>query len=67
MKAVISDMDGVAIDSEPLWNQADHHFTRKYGLDASYDSVTAILAGKRMSESAAILKKMYGISETVKR
>ena len=66
MKAVIFDMDGVIIDSEPLWDQSDSSFIEKHGLDVSHDpAIKGILAGKGMPESAAILKEMYGITDTV--
>ena len=36
MQSVIFDMDGVVIDSEPLWKIADVEAFAKLGLDLTY-------------------------------
>lgn len=39
LKAVIFDMDGILIDSEPLWQNAEHEVFTSLGLSLNYDEI----------------------------
>ncbi|MFB0923905.1 MAG: HAD hydrolase-like protein, partial [Vicingaceae bacterium] len=49
VKAVIYDMDGVIIDSEPLWREALIHCFNKVGFDFSQDKCR-VTQGMRLIE-----------------
>ncbi|CDG21004.1 conserved protein of unknown function [Xenorhabdus poinarii G6] len=43
MKAVIFDMDGVLIDSEPLWKKAGMQILNHYGVPVTYDEMLSMI------------------------
>ncbi|WP_198148744.1 hexitol phosphatase HxpB [Xenorhabdus hominickii] len=43
MKAVIFDMDGVLIDSEPLWKKAGMQILNHYGVPVTYDEMLGMI------------------------
>ena len=53
MQAVIFDMDGVIIDSEALWRQAQIDALAQWGATASVDECETLTKGKRLDEIAA--------------
>lgn len=63
-KAVIFDMDGVIIDSEPLHNETDRRVLSNYNIDAS-DVDLNIYAGKLNYDIWAELKSIYNIPESI--
>ena len=52
MQAVILDMDGVIIDSEALWRQAQIDALAQWGATASVDECETLTKGKRLDEIA---------------
>ena len=50
MQAVIFDMDGVIIDSEALWRQAQIDALAQWGATASVDECETLTKGKRLDE-----------------
>ncbi|SSN09988.1 HAD hydrolase family IA [Klebsiella pneumoniae] len=52
MQAVIFDMDGVIIDSEALWRQAQIDALAQWGATASVDECETLTKGKRLDEIA---------------
>lgn len=53
MQAVIFDMDGVIIDSEALWRQAQIDALAQWGATASVDECETLTKGKRPTKSLA--------------
>lgn len=56
IKAVIFDMDGVIIDSEPLWKKAEISVFKKYGYDFTYEMCEET-KGMRVDEVTIYWKK----------
>ncbi len=52
IQAVIFDMDGVIIDSETLWRQAQIAALAQWGATVSVDECEALTKGKRLDEIA---------------
>ncbi|WNJ95098.1 hexitol phosphatase HxpB [Vibrio ruber] len=53
-KAVIFDMDGVLIDSEPFWRQAQIETLANYGAEITVEACIQYTMGKRLDAIAAI-------------
>lgn len=62
-KAVIFDMDGVIIDSEGLWRQAQQGALARWGASVSDEECIQLTKGKRLDEIARtrvrILSSVY--------
>ncbi len=52
IKAVIFDMDGVIIDSETLWRQAQIEALARWGATVSIDECETLTKGKRLDDIA---------------
>lgn len=59
--AVIFDMDGTLIDSEPCWHDSYHKFLRLRGLQHD-PAIRVQLIGKSMVEGTGILQQFYGLT-----
>ena len=57
--AVLWDLDGTLIDSEPYWMQSERDFAGKYGSDWT-DTDGLKLVGLSLEESSRILKEKTG-------
>ena len=62
VKAVIFDMDGLLIDSEPFWRQSHKTVLAAYGHEVTEDDVRAA-AGKRTADQVAIWQERFGFTE----
>lgn len=51
-QAVIYDMDGILVDSEPLWDEAEREVLPLFGLDRDYifDELKLVTTGMRINE-----------------
>lgn len=65
LKAVIFDMDGVIIDSEPLHARANILALKKYGVDLTYDYVTQFI-GNTILHMCETIRKDYGLEISAK-
>ena len=63
-KAIIFDMDGVVIDSEPLWEKSEKILIGNYGMDYKTDYRDKIL-GLNQSDSARLMKETFNLELTI--
>lgn len=59
---IIFDADGVVIDSERMWDQAQEEFARRHSIPYERKKVKALLAGRSQAEAVEILKMEYGLA-----
>ncbi|MGI9534635.1 MAG: HAD family hydrolase [Thermodesulfobacteriota bacterium] len=62
--AIIFDMDGVIIDSEPLWEQSEKILINNYGMDYKTDYRDKIL-GLNQSDSARLIRETFNLKLTI--
>jgi HAD superfamily hydrolase (TIGR01509 family) len=63
-KAVIFDMDGLIIDSEPYWDMASIEMFYKRGKECPNEFLKTVI-GMGMRESSQLLKDTYGFEDSV--
>lgn len=64
VEAVIFDMDGVLIDSEPLWEETEKILLRSRGIEYNPEYRSSIL-GLNQHDSAFLLKSRFGLVESI--
>lgn len=64
LNAIIFDMDGLMVDSEPLSQQAWDDYLRPFGHQLSEETVQNII-GFRSDVSTPIIKEMFNLPESV--
>ena len=64
LEAVLFDMDGVIIDSEPLWSEAESQLLARRKLRYSPE-LKSVLMGRNSRESVGLLIEYYNLSERV--
>lgn len=64
-ETLIFDMDGVVIDSEVLFDNADTEFFRRHGEVYNREEVALLLTGMHLKEGTALLKKKYDFPNDV--
>lgn len=64
LEAVLFDMDGVIIDSEPLWSEAERKLLARRDLRYSPE-LKEILMGRGSRETAGLLIEYYHLTESV--
>jgi HAD superfamily hydrolase (TIGR01509 family) len=64
LEAVLFDMDGVIIDSEPLWSKAEKQLLARRNLSYS-PQLKAAMMGLDSSEAVGFLIKHYNLQESV--
>jgi HAD superfamily hydrolase (TIGR01509 family) len=64
LEAVLFDMDGVIVDSEPLWTEAEIQFLARRSL-AYAPELKAVLMGRDSREAVGILIEHYSLRESV--
>ena len=63
-QAVIFDMDGLLVDSEPVWAIAEDAMLADHGKQSNYE-IQRGLVGLRMRDFLAGMRRAYGLTETV--
>lgn len=61
MQAVIFDMDGVIIDSEALWRQAQIDALAQWGATASVAECETLTKGKRLDDIAGTWCRYFSL------
>jgi HAD superfamily hydrolase (TIGR01509 family) len=64
IKAVIFDMDGVMIDSEPLWEKTERILLAKRGIDYN-PTYRDKIVGLNQNDSGRLMKETFNLIETV--
>ena len=64
IRAVIFDMDGVIIDSEPLWEKAEQILLSRRGLDYN-PAYREKIVGLNQRDSGRLLKETFNLPETI--
>jgi 16S rRNA pseudouridine516 synthase len=64
IKAVIFDLDGTLIDSDPCWKEANFLFAKEYGFPLT-EEFTKQLSGLGIRESALLFIEEYKLKETI--
>lgn len=59
-QGAIFDLDGLLIDSEPLWNESREQFFRKHGLDFNAVSPTEVM-GAGVRDNIVLYQKRFGL------
>ncbi len=63
-KAVIFDMDGVLIDSEFHWFEAEMNFLKKYGITMTREIMTK-MTGRSLRETVSMIKEEYKLAAPI--
>lgn len=67
IKSVIFDLEGVVVDSEPVWTQADLVFLKKHGINITCEEYEAeikpLLMGLVLRDGITLMKKHFGFPE----
>ena len=61
LEALIFDGEGVVIDTEPLWDEAQRRLLERRGIQYDRARVKHLLAGKSAAEGVAILQREFQI------
>ena len=64
LEAVFFDMDGVLIDSEPLWTEAEQQMLARRNLTYSAE-LKALLMGRESKEAVGLFIEHYNLNEKV--
>jgi beta-phosphoglucomutase-like phosphatase (HAD superfamily) len=62
INTVIFDAEGVVVDTEKMWDQAQEEFLRRRGRRYERKKIKHRLSGKSQAEAIEILKTEYGLS-----
>lgn len=64
LRAILFDMDGTLIDSEPLWREAQVEVYPRYGMDVTYDMLEETM-GMRVDEIVEYWMEKFGTTVDV--
>ncbi len=66
IKAVIFDMDGVLVDTESFWSEADREFLKRRGINYR-DEFKAEVMGRSLEATANFYKNKFNLKESTDR
>ena len=61
-RALIFDLEGVIINSEPAWEEADTEFLRRRNIKYDLEEVKSMVMGRSLVDGARALQAAYGFS-----
>ncbi len=64
VQAVVFDLDGLMVDSEPLAEQAWRRVLSRYGHELDAETISSMV-GRRLTDSARLVKERYGLATSV--
>jgi beta-phosphoglucomutase-like phosphatase (HAD superfamily) len=65
-RALVFDMDGLMVDSEPLWFEVEQEFARSRGGDFTKDLAQACV-GRGMAHTLGVMRDQLGVDVDVER
>lgn len=65
IESVIFDLEGVIIDTEPLWDQVSVIFLQRHNAVYNREQTKPLLMGKTLAEGVRIMQGQYGFSGDV--
>jgi beta-phosphoglucomutase-like phosphatase (HAD superfamily) len=63
IRAIIFDAEGVIIDTEKMWDNAQAEFLRRRGIPYDRQAIKHLLSGKSQVEAVEIIKVKYSLTE----
>jgi len=60
---VIFDLEGIVLNTEPLWDREFHRFLERRGIDCRRDELKRALAGRSLEEGAPVLVELLGLKD----
>ena len=63
IQAIIFDAEGVIIDTETIWDDAQAEFLRRRGIAYDRRAIKHRLSGRSQAEAVEIIKATYGLAE----
>jgi beta-phosphoglucomutase-like phosphatase (HAD superfamily) len=67
LRAVILDVEGVVIDTEPAWDEVQRQFLARRGRDYIRHELKPLLTGRSIDESSLLIKTTFDLEEPVQR
>lgn len=61
IESIIFDLEGVVVDSEPLWSKVDEEFLKRQGLDYVDEDWKPLLMGKSLVDGSRLFKERLGL------
>ena len=60
IRGILFDAEGVVIDTEPAWDEAQRQFLAKRGISYERAKLKPLLSGRTLLEGALLMQQLYG-------